>query len=232
VLGAKVTDRVTTLDDLQHDPENARVHDDRNLSMIKTSLEEVGAWRSIGIDEGNIVFMGNGVIEAAKQAGISKVRVVEASGDEIIAVRRRGLTAEQKRFAALADNRASDLSSFNPSRIAALAEQGTVMEDLFTAEEMAAILSRAGDGILASQPREYLSDGHVRPDFSEVVEDLASVQNRGQAVGNERYFYIEFYKEEQREDFEECMSLLAEHMNGKHQILPDYFLEVVRRGTV
>ena len=49
-----------------------------------------GAARSIVIDEGNVVLAGNGTTDAAAEAGIAHVRVVEAAGDELIAVRRRG----------------------------------------------------------------------------------------------------------------------------------------------
>jgi hypothetical protein len=85
------------ISDLVPDPANRRIHNDRNISMVVTSLREVGAARSIVIDEKNEVLAGNGVVEAAKQAGLTKIHVVEADGDTIVAVRRRGLTPQEKR---------------------------------------------------------------------------------------------------------------------------------------
>ena len=65
------------IQDLKPDPENARKHGNRNLAMMIDSLEEVGAGRSIVIDEDNIVLAGNGLLEAAAKAGIEKMQVVE-----------------------------------------------------------------------------------------------------------------------------------------------------------
>lgn len=74
--------------DLYADPENARLHNSRNIGMIERSLQEVGAARSIVIDENGVILAGNGLVEAAVQAGIHQLRVIEANGDEIIAVQR------------------------------------------------------------------------------------------------------------------------------------------------
>lgn len=52
------------------------------------------------------------------RAGISKVKVVEADGDTIVAVRRTGLTEQQKAELAIADNRTSELSEWDPDRLA------------------------------------------------------------------------------------------------------------------
>src|SRR3954447_1973934 len=90
---------------LMPDPENRREHNPRNVGMIVDSLHRVGAGRSIVIDEDDVVLCGNATVDAAAEAGIEHVRIVEASGHELIAVRRRGLSADQKRALALADNR-------------------------------------------------------------------------------------------------------------------------------
>ena len=76
--------------DLKPDGRNARRHNPRNIGMIETALNEVGAARSIVIDEGGNILAGNGTVEAAAQAGITRVKVVEADGNEIVAVRRHG----------------------------------------------------------------------------------------------------------------------------------------------
>lgn len=86
-----------TLDALVADPQNRRAHNDRNLALIAEALKSVGAARSIVIDETNTILAGNGVVQAAQQAGLTKLRIVEAPGDELIAVRRGGLTDAQKR---------------------------------------------------------------------------------------------------------------------------------------
>lgn len=102
---------------LKPDPQNARRHNQRNIGQIVSSLQEVGAARSIVIDEDNIILAGNGVIEAAGIAGIENVRVIEADGNEIIAVKRKGLTPEQKTRLALWDNRAAELAEWDVDQL-------------------------------------------------------------------------------------------------------------------
>jgi DNA modification methylase len=102
---------------LKPDPNNARKHNQRNIGQIVSSLQEVGGARSIVIDEDNIILAGNGVIEAAGIAGIENVRVIEADGNEIIAVKRTGLTPEQKTRLALWDNRASELAEWDVDQL-------------------------------------------------------------------------------------------------------------------
>jgi len=115
------------------------------VGLIVDSLQKVGAARSIVIDEDNVILAGNGVIEAAAQAGIENVRVIEASGNEIIAVRRTGLTPEQRTLLKYYDNRATDLSTFDPQQIAADLEAGLDLSGMFYPEELSAILEAAAD---------------------------------------------------------------------------------------
>jgi ParB-like chromosome segregation protein Spo0J len=85
------------LRDLKPDPQNARKHAPRNVAMVVDALQEVGAARSIVIDEEGVVLAGNATIKAAGKAGLARVKVVDADGSEIIAVRRRNLTARPKK---------------------------------------------------------------------------------------------------------------------------------------
>lgn len=129
---------ITNIADLTPDPNNARRHNPRNIGMIERSLNEVGAARSIVVDEDGVILAGNGLVEAAVQAGIEKVRVIDASGDEIIAVRRRGLTGAQKIALALYDNRTTDLSDWEPGVLAELATDFD-LSTLFTEGELAEV---------------------------------------------------------------------------------------------
>jgi hypothetical protein len=113
---------ITHIGELKHDPQNARMRTVRGLSMIEQSLNRNGAGRSILIDEDDTILAGNGVIDAAAAAGIEKVRVIEAEGDEIIAVRRSNLTGDQKTEMALFDNRTAELATWDTSVLADLRE--------------------------------------------------------------------------------------------------------------
>ena len=55
---------------------------------MERSLNELGAGRSILIDKNDNIIAGNKTQEAAIKAGITKVRVVETTGDELVAVKR------------------------------------------------------------------------------------------------------------------------------------------------
>ena len=99
--------------DLKPFRHQVRRHTPRNIGMIGDSLQDVGAARSIVLDEDDEILAGAGTIEAAAERGILNVRVIESDGTEIIAVRRRGLTEDQKIRLALADNRAADLAEYD-----------------------------------------------------------------------------------------------------------------------
>lgn len=135
---------IAHLSDLTPDPHNARAHNPRNIGMIEAALNEVGAARSIVIDEDGIVLAGNATIAAAAQAGIEKVQVVEADGETIIAVRRRDLTPEQKTKLALFDNRAAELAEWDTSVLAELAADMD-LSGLFREEELAELLAGVGE---------------------------------------------------------------------------------------
>jgi len=127
------------LADLRTDPQNRRQHPERNLDMVRAALEQVGAARSIVIDEDDIVLAGNGVRAAALAAGITSVRIIESAGDELIAVRRRGLTPEQKRALAMFDNRTGELATWDVQQLAADLQTGMDLQPFFFPEELKAL---------------------------------------------------------------------------------------------
>jgi DNA modification methylase len=114
---------VTSVKDLKSDHKNARRRTDRSASLIAESLKRFGAARSIVIDEDGRILAGNGTVEGAKKAGIDKLRIIEAEGDELIAVRRAGLSEDEKVGLALADNRSSDLSEWDNEMLRQLSEE-------------------------------------------------------------------------------------------------------------
>lgn len=133
----------TTVAALVPDPQNRRTHNARNIEMIAAALRSVGAARSIVIDEGDTVLAGNGVLEGAARAGITKVQVVEAEGDTIIAVRRRGLSAAQKRELAIYDNRTAELAEWNADQLAVDLAAGEDLTPFFFDGELKALLGQA-----------------------------------------------------------------------------------------
>lgn len=130
----------TTIAGLTPDPHNRRTHSPRNVEMIAAALKDVGAARSIVIDEKNEVLAGNGVLAGAAQAGLSKLQIIDADGDTIIAVRRRGLTDTQKRALAIYDNRAAELATWSVEQLQADLTNGEDLTAFFLPDELSTIL--------------------------------------------------------------------------------------------
>lgn len=152
--------------DLKPDLVNVRKHNPRNIGMIVDSLHQVGAARSIVIDENDTVLAGNGLIEAAAEAGITKMQIVEADGETVIAVRRRGLTDEQKQKLAIFDNRTAELATWDSDALQALQQQGADLSAYFYPEE----IDRLGEAAVREQVN---GEGGVEEiDVSEVQDQF------------------------------------------------------------
>lgn len=108
---------IVDLESIQFDPDNARFHSDENLELIEQSVKDLGFARSIVIDENDQMIAGEGATRGAVAAGLKRAIIIDAEGDEVIAVRRKNLTAEQKAKLKIVDNRANELSSWDNSRL-------------------------------------------------------------------------------------------------------------------
>jgi DNA modification methylase len=165
---------VTSVKDLKSDHKNARRRTDRSASLIAESLKRFGAARSIVIDEDGRILAGNGTVEGAKKAGIDKLRIIEAEGDELIAVRRAGLTEDQKVGLALADNRSSsDLSEWDNEMLRQLSEEHDLTPWFEDDELLAEVL----------EPEEGLTDAD---DVPEVPEEPITKPGDLWILGNHR----------------------------------------------
>lgn len=79
---------------------------DEGKKLIRKSLHDFGAGRSVLIDKDNRIIAGNKTHENADAADIRKVIVVETDGTELVAVKRTdiGIDTKEGRELALADN--------------------------------------------------------------------------------------------------------------------------------
>lgn len=161
--------------DLKYDPNNFRLHGEQNKRIIHKSLVECGAGRSILIDNDDCIVAGNGVYEQAQSLGIP-VRIIETDGSELIAVKRRDLTADddRRRMLALADNHASDTSIFNDQ---------IVLENFTTDELEAWEFSVDAEGLniyLTEDLKQGVFVSHVK-DSSEVFQATFTLPKSMQA---------------------------------------------------
>ena len=106
------------MNEIKFDDRNYRVHNDKNKRLIRKSLVECGAGRSIVLDKDDVIIAGNGVYEQARELGL-KVRVIESNGSELIAIKRTDLSTgdERRKLLSLADNYTSDTSEFDINAI-------------------------------------------------------------------------------------------------------------------
>ena len=122
---------------LKVDPNNARKHSVVNLDAIKASLMRFGQQKPIVVDSSFVVRAGNGLLEAARQLGWEKVDVVVSP-----------LQGNQMTAFAIADNRTSDLSTWDwdvlSAQLSSLQAGGGELCDAvgFTAMEINAILDK------------------------------------------------------------------------------------------
>lgn len=103
---------------VKFDKRNYRKHGDRNKKLIRKSLDELGAGRSIVIDADGEIIGGNGVFEAW---GDRPIKVIESDGSELVVVQRTDLKTEDEKRKKLAimDNSTSDTSTWDMSLLQA-----------------------------------------------------------------------------------------------------------------
>lgn len=100
--------------DLKPDPQNARTHDEQNLSAIEGSLREFGQRKPIVITADNIIAAGNGTVEAAKRLGWSEISAVRVPAD---------WDHYRIKAFAIADNRTAELAAWQPEVLASQLEE-------------------------------------------------------------------------------------------------------------
>lgn len=99
---------------INFDKRNYRKHSNKNKELIKKSLKECGAGRSIVIDSEDNIIAGNGIYEQAQSLKIP-TKIVETDGNELVVVKRTDLKTndDKRKQLAVMDNSTSDSSEFD-----------------------------------------------------------------------------------------------------------------------
>lgn len=120
---------------LSQDPANARVHPDAQLDAVLASLRRFGQQKPIVVDKHNVVRAGNGTLAAATKLGWTEIDIVRTELEGVDA------TAY-----AIADNRTTDLSSFDEAALSKLLQECDAAEMLdstgFTERELDALIAQ------------------------------------------------------------------------------------------
>lgn len=155
---------MSSIEELKFDKKNFNKHTPHGMGLLEKSLRSYGAGRSILVDKDNNIIAGNGIVESAINVGITKTRIVETTGDELVVVRRKDvmLDSKQGREMALADNATSS---------ADLEWDEDNLRDVFTEEELEAWDVELGEEGLFLSP-EDLKDIDPLPSAYEKGEDV------------------------------------------------------------
>ena len=97
-------DKVIDIQELAQDRHNFNRGSEEGQQLMERSFKELGAGRSILLDRNGNIIAGNKSQKAAIAAGIKRVRVVETTGDELVAVKRTDVdidSAEGRKMAYL-----------------------------------------------------------------------------------------------------------------------------------
>lgn len=107
-------------DEIKYDQRNYRDHDQRNLSLIKKSIQRCGAGRSILLDKNGEIIAGNATYKTLQELGIP-VKIIPTDGKTAIALQRTDLDTNDRKRKELAafDNSTSDKVHWNFDNIAA-----------------------------------------------------------------------------------------------------------------
>ena len=106
--------------DIKYDQHNYREHDERNLSLIKKSIQRCGAGRSILLDKNGEIIAGNATYKTLQELGVP-VKIIQTDGKTAIALQRTDLDTNDRKRKELAafDNSTSDKVKWNFDNIAA-----------------------------------------------------------------------------------------------------------------
>lgn len=130
----KLREFLVPLSSLKPDPENARLHDDRNLEAVRTSLRANGQVQVLVIYQG-FVMAGNARLEVMEEEEWTHAAVLDVT-DHFESM-------DQARAYALMDNKAGDLADWDYEKVGKLFRtlpEAHHMLTGFSAEEIATVI--------------------------------------------------------------------------------------------
>lgn len=162
---------------LTPDPENARRHPERNLKIIKDSLNKFGQQHPLIVDASNVIIAGNGRWQAMSELGWKECDIV-----------RTDLAGTDARAFSIADNRASDTAAWDdPTLIAQLEQIAANGSELLSAagyeyDELKSLLARA-PAVAAGLGKVDGGVAEMNNGFSRSLEDWQASQVKSLIFG-------------------------------------------------
>ena len=145
------------LKDLKQDKRNYRRHNDKNISLIRKSVDEAGLGRSIVIDNQNEIIAGNGLVSAISKN--TPIKIVETDGSELVVVKRTDLSTddEKRKKLAVMDNSTTDNSEFDMGDVVRISKGTTKQDELFDYVD--------APYYLKERVKDYDEDEYYKDDF-------------------------------------------------------------------
>ena len=192
--------RQALIKDLKLDPENVRIHDERNIHAIKASLEKFGQQKPIVVDKDNMVIAGNGTLVAAKKLGWKKIAVVETElqGVDLVAY-------------GIADNRTGELAVWDEAKLLEIMNMLQVDETI--------------DEVVTGFSPVDLDQLGVAFDSTDIMEEWQGMPEFDQEDKTAyRSITVHFHNEEAIKDYEEKLELSLPK-KAKYIWLPEIIIE-------
>ena len=127
------------ISDFRPDPGNLNKGSQRGIGRLEKSLQDYGFGRPILAASDGTIIAGNHTLEAAAGMGMTKVRVVETDGTEIIIHKRTDLDSDdtKTKLLGLADNRVGQLNwNVDVTGLAELAGLDSGVLDFYSKNEL------------------------------------------------------------------------------------------------
>ena len=161
-----------TIKELRPDDKNINQSSARGGEMLRRSLQEYGAARSLVADKNMRIVAGNQTLEAAAAIGLDDVVVVPTDGSKLVVVQRTDIDLDtpRGRELAIADNRTNQVG-YNPDplMLAWHGSNGADLDKFWLPDELAALDLPDVDGLdLGEEDDEPIGDADAVPE----VEDL------------------------------------------------------------
>lgn len=156
---------------------NARAHSQRQLTALKATISELGFTNPILIDDTGMILAGHARFSAAGSLGMAEVPTITL----------RGLTPAQKTAVALADNKLSDMSVFDPELLADQLRELCAVDFAieltgFSTAEVDILLE--APNVLAGDPADVVSEPLGDAAAASRIGDLWQLDNHVLLVGD------------------------------------------------
>lgn len=161
-----------SIKELRPDDKNINQSSARGGEMLRRSLQEYGAARSLVADKNMRIVAGNQTLEAAAAIGLDDVVVVPTDGSKLVVVQRTDIDLDtpRGRELAIADNRTNQVG-YNPDplMLAWHGSNGADLDKFWLPDELAALDLPDVDGLdLGDDDDEPVGDADAVPEVEDV----------------------------------------------------------------